>query len=332
MPLTAFGTTLVENLKRNPYFATGTLLLIIISATTITPNLNQSSLTIPTADFNQVLGKTYFQNNPLPKIVAPPYLITNPQPFPTISAPFFEIFDRDSRVEIKGLRQNEKVAPASLTKLMTALISLKEIKLDSVITVDNPVYNGSNMGLLQGEQITFENLLWGLFLPSGNDAAYAIAQYVGEQSYGGQNSAEKIAKFVAAMNQEAAFLKLENTSFANPAGLDQNGHYSTVFDLARLTDYALRFPLITSIVQTPQATVSSIDGKISHNLRNTNDLLGKIPGVTGVKTGTTPESGESIILDVFRNGHEVLFVIVGSTNRDQDASQMINWVFENYRW
>lgn len=287
---------------------------------------------IPTQGFSQILGSTENKSTELPQIIAPPYLSNNPLPFPQVSATSYEIYDRESRTEILGFNQHQKVAPASLTKLLTAIVALKSLKLDDIVEVKEPVINGSNMGLLPYEKIRFESLLWGLLLPSGNDAAYAVAQAVGAMINYSDDPQANERKFVEEMNKEAEFLYLNESHFANPAGLDQAEHYSTAFDLARLADYAIRFPIISSIVQTPSATIKSTDDKIIHELKNTNDLLGKIQGVVGIKTGTTQNSGQSIILNVNREGHEVIFVILGSKDRDTDAKNLIEWVFGNYKW
>ncbi|KKR09873.1 MAG: hypothetical protein UT37_C0009G0024 [Parcubacteria group bacterium GW2011_GWA2_39_18] len=322
-------------LFKNSHVFFGSLFLFFLALLAFLPaKPPQSTLPNQLIGFNQVLGSQNSEGINLPKVVAPPYLVDNPLPFPTISATSYEIYDRESRMEILGLNKHQKIATASLTKLLTAIVGLKNLRLDDVGEVKEPVINGSNMGLKDLEKVSFENLLWGLLLPSGNDAAYAIAQAAG--AIIGNNNDPKISEqaFITAMNTEAQFLNLFESHFANPAGLDEIDHsnFSTAFDLARLGDYAVRFPIIASIVQTPTATVFSTDQKTSHQLINTNDLLDKIQGVIGIKTGTTPASGQSIILNVNRNGHEVIFVILGSKDRDSDARQLIEWMFKNYRW
>lgn len=326
---------ILKTFFKNSHFFFGLLFLFLLALLVFLPaKLPQSTLPNQPTGFNQVLGSQNSKSISLPKIVAPPYLINNPSSFPSISATSYEVYDRESRMEILGLNQHQKIATASLTKLLTAIVGLKNLELGDVVEIKEPVINGSNMGLKAYEKIYFENLLWGLLLPSGNDAAYAIAQAAG--AIIGDNIDPKISEqaFITAMNNEAQFLNLFESQFANPAGLDEIDHsnFSTAFDLARLGDYAIRFPIIASIVQTPTATVYSTDKKISHQLLNTNDLLGKIQGVIGIKTGTTPASGQSIILNVNRAGHEVIFVILGSKDRDSDARKLIEWVFGNYRW
>jgi len=322
-------------LFKNSHFFFGLLFLFLLALLAFFPaKPPQSTLQNLSTGFNQVLGSQNSENIDLPKVVAPPYLVDNPLPFPTISATAYEIYDRESRMEILGLNQHQKIATASLTKLLTAIVGLKNLRLDDVVEIGEPVVNGSNMGLKAYERIYFENLLWGLLLPSGNDAAYAIAQGAGTIIANSDDPVISEQAFITAMNNEAQFLNLFESHFANPAGLDEIDHsnFSTAFDLARLSDYAIRFPIIASIVQTPTATVFSADQKISHQLINTNDLLGKIPGVIGIKTGTTPASGQSIILNVNRAGHEVIFVILGSKDRDSDAKRLIEWIFGNYHW
>lgn len=329
-----FSNPVFKSFQKKSPFIFGFLFFLLVSLVHLLPQKNQPVSASQPTGFNQVLGSQNNEGINLPQIVAPPYLIDNPLPFPAISATSYEIYDRESRMEILGLNEHQQIATASLTKLLTAIVGLKNLKLDDVVEIGEPVINGSNMGLKAHEKIYFENLLWGLLLPSGNDAAYAIAQAAG--AIIGNSDDPKISEqtFITAMNNEAQFLNLFESHFANPAGLDEIDHsnFSTAFDLARLSDYAVRFPIIASIVQTPTATVFSTDRKIFHQLINTNDLLGKIQGVIGIKTGTTPASGQSIILNVNRNGHEVIFVILGSKDRDSDARQLIEWVFKNYRW
>ncbi len=178
------------------------------------------------------------------------------------------------------------------------------------------------MGLIPGERITVENLLYGALVQSGNDAAWALAEH-----YPGG-----VEKFVEAMNKKAADLHLSNTHFTNPVGFDDPNHIMTAIDLTRLASYALTNKTIVKIVAIPQITISDVTHTQFHPLTNVNTLLGKIPGVAGIKTGWTEEAGENLVTLVERDNHRVIIVVLKSLNRFADTEALINWVFTNYEW
>jgi D-alanyl-D-alanine carboxypeptidase len=205
---------------------------------------------------------------------------------------------------------------ASTTKIMTALLALERGSLEQVVAVDvdyRDFVDSSLMGLVRGERLTLLDLLYGLMLPSGNDAAVQIAR-----SIGGSEKA-----FVDLMNRRAAELGLADTHFANPHGLDAPGHYTSARDLARLTDVALQNPTFARIVVTERKTVR---GKYSYNLRNTNALLAR-NDVLGVKTGNTDAAGRCTVVEFKRQGREVIVVILNSANRDTMALRVANYAY-----
>lgn len=258
-------------------------------------------------------------------IQPPPYFVESSyQPsVPDVTAAAVLILDRVSHEMLYKKNSRQKLPVASLTKLMTAVVALENLPLDEVVAIQNPADNGSKMGLVNGEKIRIEDLIWGLLLSSGNDAAYALME---------EGNRRMETSFIQTMNEKAQFLGMQNTHFVNPSGLDQANHYSTAYDLALLTDYVLRFPLIDKTVATPKTTVTSTDGKIVHELKSTNELLGRIEGVTGVKTGTSQRAGDSLILLVERGGHEIIIVLLGSRERWAEGKALIDWVFKNFRW
>lgn len=221
-------------------------------------------------------------------------------------------------------KRNERVlfAPASTTKIMTALAALEYFKLDDVVTVNMLVGDGQKMGLFLGEKITVENLLYGLLIQSGNDAAYALASHYP----GGLDS------FIAAMNAKAVELNLKDTNFTNPAGFDDPKHQMSAIDLARLAKAAVENGVIRKMVAIPQITISDVTYSYYHKLTNVNELLGKIPGVGGIKTGWTEAAGENLVTLVERNGHRVILVVLHSKNRFTDTEILINWVFGGHEW
>lgn len=214
------------------------------------------------------------------------------------------------------------LSPASTTKIMTALVALDYYPLEKVLTVGEMAVEGQKIGLGPGEQITVRALLYGLLIGSGNDAAAVLAD----------NFPEREAGFVWAMNRKAEELKLEGTHFSNYSGLDSPDHYSTARDMARMTVTALKNPLFAEIVAIKAETITDVTGEVKHVLKNTNELVGEMEGVKGVKTGWTQNAGECLVTLVSRDGREVLTVLLGSQNRFAETRILIDWLFENFSW
>lgn len=212
---------------------------------------------------------------------------------------------------------HDRRAMASTTKIMTALLVLERANLDELVTVSPQALVGeSSMGLQAGEVATVEDLLWGLLLQSGNDAAVALAEHVA----GSEND------FVALMNQRAAELGLADTHFANAHGLDAPEHYSSAHDLLRLTEEALRHPLFQHMVSTRTTTAAG------HSLTNINELLDRYPGADGVKTGTTQTAGQNLVASVTRDGNQSLAVVLGSEDRYADAATLFDHFYSSFHW
>ncbi len=213
-------------------------------------------------------------------------------------------------------------APASLTKLATALTAVDLAPLDTVLTVQaQDLVGESSMGLRPGEQITLEAALYGLLLASGNDAAMTIARNL--SGLRGDTPEAAVNRFVKQMNVVAQRLGLERTTFRNPHGLDEDGHLTTARDLALLTRAVLQRPELRRILQTP-----SYDDGV-HAVHTTNRLLGRYPGLIGGKTGITEAAGYSLIEAAERDGATVIVVVLGST-RDAwyaDAVQLLDYAF-----
>jgi D-alanyl-D-alanine carboxypeptidase (penicillin-binding protein 5/6) len=261
----------------------------------------------------------------VPKIEVPvfpyPTNLTGAKP-PSLSAKSIVVMDVPSSVILTAKNENLKLLPASTTKIMTALIALENYSPEEILTVGKMPKNGQAIGLLPGEKITVRNLLYGLLVSSGNDAARVLA----ENFPGGEPT------FVSAMNQKAQELNLTNTHFENPTGVDNPNHYSTTLSLARLSLAALKNPFFAEIVATPKITVWDINHKIPHYLTNVNELVGKDNGVLGVKTGWTEEAGECLVVYVRRNNREIVSVILGSQDRFGETKSLIDWVFANFSW
>ncbi|MBU1326856.1 D-alanyl-D-alanine carboxypeptidase [Patescibacteria group bacterium] len=269
-------------------------------------------------------GRPLIRPLPVPMPSPAPYPVNRTGIYPgeEVSAAGVVVFDVDSAVFLYKRNEEAPLAPASTTKILTALVALDAYQLDDVMTVKNVANAGQTMGLVAGERISVENLLYGTLIQSGNDAAYALAD-----NYPGGAEA-----FVAAMNVKAQDLHMSNSSFTNPVGYDDEGHKTTPLALMRLSQVALRNKTIAKMVAIPQITVSDVTHTYFHSLKNVNQLLGKIPGVGGIKTGWTEEAGENLITLIEKNGHRVIIVVLKSKDRFSDTSGLIDWVFGNYVW
>jgi len=237
---------------------------------------------------------------------------------PVITASAATVVDIDANQTLYALRPHEPLPPASTVKVMTALLTLQRGNLADSVTVSATAANapGSRMGLATGEVLTVEELLYGLLLPSGNDAAVALAEYVGGSETG----------FVALMNEAAAALGLADTHFTNAHGLDDGAGTVSAADLIVLSRVALDDPTFARIVATQHAYVAG------RSLTNTNQLLGLYAGADGVKTGTTVAAGECLIASVTRDGHRLLVVLLGSQDRYSDAVTLLNFAASGWRW
>jgi D-alanyl-D-alanine carboxypeptidase (penicillin-binding protein 5/6) len=235
-----------------------------------------------------------------------------------VSAAAALVMDLDSGQVIYGLRPEDRLPPASTVKIMTALVTLQRAQLDDVVQVSAKAagMEGSRMGLTAGEKLTVRELLYGLLLPSGNDAAVALAEHVA-----GDEEA-----FVTLMNTTAAGLGLGGTHFGSSHGLDNPGETVSAADLAALSRAALAYPIFSEIVASPMATVAG------RQLVNTNEMLGSFTGADGIKTGTTEAAGECLVASATRDGHRLLVVLLGSKDRYGEASELMKWADSVWQW
>jgi D-alanyl-D-alanine carboxypeptidase (penicillin-binding protein 5/6) len=236
---------------------------------------------------------------------------------PALSAAAAVLADSDTGQPLLVLNPDQPRAMASTTKIMTALLALERSNLtDQVVVSPTALVGEASMGLQVGEMLTVEDLLWGLLLNSGNDAAVALAEHI----------AGSEAAFVALMNQRAAELGLRNTHFANPHGLDAPAHYSSARDLWRLAEAAMAYPKFREIVAAQAHTAAG------HPLWTQNELLGAYLGADGIKTGTTDQAGQSLVASVTRNGRRVIATILGSQDRYADARTLFDAYFDRFGW
>lgn len=242
---------------------------------------------------------------------------------PTINARHAVIFDRNSKHTIYGKKANEFCKMASTTKIMTAIVVLENSNLNDIAKISNKSARtgGSRLGLSTNDEISVENLLYGLMMESGNDAAVALAEHVGGS----------VENFASMMNKKAKEIGLTSTNFVTPHGLDNDGHYTTAFDLAYLTDYALQNETFAKIVRTQTYTIT-LNG-YPKTLSNTNELLGNFNGVYGVKTGFTNGANRCLVTSCKRGDLDVICVVLGcdtKKDRTKDSINLLNYAFNNF--
>lgn len=233
-----------------------------------------------------------------------------------ISARGVVVMDADSKVVLYSKNPELRFSSASTAKIMTALTALDYFKLKDFLTVKNPAVEGAVLGLKAGQEISFENLLYGLLLSSANDAAITLAQNFKSED-----------EFVRKMNQNATKLNLYNTHYEDPAGLEDDGDYTTPLDLARLSSFAIKNEIFAKVVSTKEKTVADINGK-EYQLKNLNKLLG-FEDVNGIKTGTTKGAGEVLVTSKKEGEHTVIIVVMGSSDRYSDTQKLINMISGN---
>lgn len=208
-----------------------------------------------------------------------------------------------------------RLPPASLTKVMTALVAMEAASPQQVVRVDRrALLHRSSLNLHAGEQFLLRDLLTAMLVTSANDACEAIAWHVGGDA----------DRFVTLMNERVRTLGLKNTHFANACGFDAPGHYSTAADLAKLTEQALQVPAISMMVRTVTRDIASVDGTRQVMLHSTNELL-LDPDVNGVKTGYTSKAGRCLIASMFKDGHRLLLVGLNVRDRWDQATRLLRY-------
>ncbi|MDQ6747164.1 MAG: D-alanyl-D-alanine carboxypeptidase, partial [Candidatus Dormibacteraeota bacterium] len=225
-----------------------------------------------------------------------------PTPPPTITAPSAILVEYPSGKILYAKNPHQRLPEASTTKTMTALLALQRVALTDVVTATAADLVGeSTMGLAEGEQQTVMNLLYGLLLPSGNDAAMVLARHVGN-GLKEPATADPVARFVALMNAQAAQMGLTDTHYMNPHGFDDPNHYSSVYDLASIAWYDLHNPVFNEVVRQAFHDVPG------HSLQNTDEMLTRYPGADGIKTGWTDIAGNCFVGSATRNGRRLITV------------------------
>ncbi|MDQ3251049.1 MAG: D-alanyl-D-alanine carboxypeptidase [Actinomycetota bacterium] len=252
---------------------------------------------------------------------------------PKLDAGSWTLIDADTGLYLAGKDPDKRVAIASTTKIMVALVALDEgVNLDEQATVseDAASYAGSiysNIGLYPYDRVSVRDLLTATLVPSGTDAVYALTEHLGDGS---------VDEFVARMNDKAKELGLENTRFENPAGIDARGNYSSANDLAKITKEAMKYPEFREIVSRPEATISTQDREI--DVVNTNLLVVPNSGydygpATGVKTGTSAQAGLCLVASAQSDDESYIAVVLdaaGDLQRFEAATTALEYGFGEY--
>lgn len=240
---------------------------------------------------------------------------------PQISARGAILIDAASGRVLYEQNADQMLPMASITKVMTALIAIENCSPDEIVTASANASGmpGTSIYLGVGEQLTMYQMLQGLMLRSGNDAAVAIAEHI----------AGSVEAFAALMNERAAALGAD-ASFVNPHGLDADGHSISARGMALIAREAMTKPLFREIVGTKQATIPWVGNEYSRVLRNKNRLLSELDGATGIKTGFTGDAGRCLVFSAERDGAEYIGVVLNCGNWFDAGAMLINWAFDEY--
>lgn len=241
---------------------------------------------------------------------------------PSLSAISALVIDADSKAILYQKNPDLKLLPASTTKIMTALVALEHFKLSDILEIKNRKNIGQTIGFQAGEKFTFKDLLYGLLVQSGNDAAYAISN----------NYPGGVTAFVKSMNEKAGQWRLLDTNFVNPSGFESSNHRTTAHDLGILSSIAINNSTIMEIVATKNITITDLSFGNQYQLTNLNKLLDSVSGIKGLKTGWTENAGECLITYVERDGGKIITVVLASSDRFSESEMLINWVYANFKW
>ncbi len=247
---------------------------------------------------------------------------------PEISAKSWALMDANSGIYLDGKRPDAQRPVASTTKVMSALVALEEgVDLEREVTISRDAeafvgFTYSNVGLIAGERVSVRDLLVAALVPSGTEAVYALAEDLGDGS---------VERFVEKMNDQASSMDLENTSFESPAGFDTPENYSSARDLAQIAQAAMEYPVFAEIVKMQEATLSTQNRKVE--VFNTNNLLYFYPEATGIKTGTSPAAGPSLISSAKDGGKSYIAVLLDAKDdeyRFEAARTLLEYAFASY--
>jgi D-alanyl-D-alanine carboxypeptidase (penicillin-binding protein 5/6) len=255
-----------------------------------------------------VLGASWLRTHPIAEV-------------PSIKGRAAIVVDLTAGQILYQQNQTTRYAEASLTKMMTAMVAADLTPLDTVITVPDAAtqVEPNHMGISTGEKLTVRELLEGMLLDSGNDAAEAIAMGIVDRP-----------AFIDFMNQKATALHLRSTHFTNPSGLDDTDHYSSAYDLAVVGATLLAdYPDLRAIVGSKQVSIYATPQHKAFNPTNIDRLLSTYPGAIGIKPGYTGAAGYCLAAAATRNGRTILVVVLGSTQHFTDAATLLDFGFRH---
>ena len=238
---------------------------------------------------------------------------------PGVSAVSAVVIEAETGTVLFSKNMSEQRAMASTTKIMTAILTIEAGDLDREFTVDSfaIMVEGTSMGLREGDRVSRRDLLYGIMLPSGNDAANAAAVSV----------SGSVAAFVEKMNAKAGALGLKNTHFVTPSGLDAQGHYTTAYDLAMLTAYAMRNEVFREVVCCRSKEVEFGNPPYKRTLYNSNKMLTRYDGAVGVKTGFTDDARRCLVSAAERDGTMLIAVTLNAPDDWNDHEKMLDYGF-----
>jgi D-alanyl-D-alanine carboxypeptidase len=265
--------------------------------------------------------QTAQETSKLPKTLADQYLAIKPNaPLPQIYAKNYALMDGANGDLLISQKADDLIPIASTTKMVTALVVVNKLDLKKIVTISKrpPSVQGSKINLLSGEKIAIESLLMALLINSGNDAAFALAE-----AYSGKEG--EYQPFVDEMNAFVRSHGLTKSTFFDPAGLDDERGRSTVRELAHIARLVLQNETLRTIITTPQATIASADGLITHQLKNTNRLIQSdtsfyLPNAMGVKTGFTHDAGHSLVSAYKFQDRTLIGVVMNTVEYTNTAS------------
>jgi D-alanyl-D-alanine carboxypeptidase len=254
--------------------------------------------------------------------IAPPLKISSGS-VPAVTAESIVVIDEASGQVLYGFNEHASAPMASITKIATAIVALEHSNLNDIVKVKydpEELVDSTAMGCLPGEWYTMEDLLYGLMLPSGNDAALAIANHVA-----GSKEA-----FVGMMNDKVKELGLTDTHFANPHGLDEKNHYSSAYDMAMLARYGMTTS--QAFRNLAAAKYWDIHGSKSYRIYNLNRLLQNYQYADGVKIGYTDNAGRTTVASATYEGHRVYVAFLHGSDIVNDVVPMFKYAYSNYEW
>ncbi|MDD4027039.1 MAG: D-alanyl-D-alanine carboxypeptidase [Candidatus Shapirobacteria bacterium] len=279
---------------------------------------------LPTFSFWDIYPKnfSFFKSSNLIEYKHPPKVYSKLSANPQLSSQHYVLLDAITNTIVLSQNKDNRIYPASTTKLITALTALNIYPLDEEITIKEEYKEGKVMELKLDEKITIKSLVTALLVYSANDSAFTLANH---HQLG-------VIGFINEMNLIAQKYNLKNTHFTNFDGIHNENHYSTAYDLSQIARIAIKNPVVIETVKKKNIFVEDIDKTIKHELTSTNELLGIVPEIEGLKTGWTPEAGGSFIGLINLNGHYLISVVAQSEDRFTDTKKIIDWAKGNVFW